>query len=91
QTISIEYGISQSDLGLLTGRVKGLIGPIKTSSGILVAKIENVQPPEKNRKEEMEKLLKPILLQNKMQTLIQMYIDRLEQDAEIIINRRIIQ
>jgi len=56
-----------------------------------VAKIENVQPPEKNRKEEMEKLLKPILLQNKMQTLIQMYIDRLEQDAEIIINRRIIQ
>ncbi|WP_456382209.1 peptidylprolyl isomerase [Persephonella sp.] len=91
QTVSIEYGISQSDLGLLTGKVKGLIGPIKTSSGILVAKIENVQPPEKNRKEEMEKLLKPILLQNKMQTLIQMYIDRLEQDAEIIINRRIIQ
>jgi len=91
QTLSLEYGIPQSEIGLFNKIKNGLIGPIKTTSAILIAKIEKTQPPEKNEKKELEKLLKPILLQNKMQTLIQMYIDKLEQDAEIIINRRIIQ
>jgi len=92
QTIGTEFGISEEDLGKIIKSKKGqILGPFKTSSGILIGKVTKIEPPEKERKEEMEKLLKPILLETKYRTLVQMFIDKLKEDAEIIINRRLLQ
>jgi len=92
QTLSLKYGIPPKKMSLFTNPRKGLlIGPINTSKGILIAKIQHIKPPPPEEKKEMEKLLKPILSQNKYQTLIQMYIDKLEREADIIINRRFMQ
>ncbi len=92
QSVGTEYGISQEDLGKIVKSKKGqIIGPFKTPSGILIGKISKIEPPEKERKEEMEKLLKPILLETKYRTLVQMLIDKLKESSEIIINRRLLQ
>ncbi|WP_293443998.1 peptidylprolyl isomerase [Persephonella sp.] len=92
QTIEAEFGVLPDDLGKIIRSKKGQIaGPFKTSSGILIGKISKIEPPEKERKEEMEKLLKPILLESKYRTLVQMLIDKLKENSEIVINRRLLQ
>ncbi|WP_457638587.1 peptidylprolyl isomerase [Persephonella sp.] len=90
QTLSVEYGIPQEKLSLLTRKEKSPV-VLQTQTGILVINIEKVKPPEEQRKQEMANLLKPILTDSKYKTLIQMYIDKLEKEAEITINRRVLQ
>ncbi|NPA58547.1 MAG: hypothetical protein GXN94_04545 [Aquificae bacterium] len=91
QSLSIEYSIPQSKIGLLTKPSQDKITLVETVNGVLLAKVEKVEPPSKEKKKELENLLKPILLQNKYETLLQMYIDKLEEGSEIIINRRFLQ
>ena len=92
QSIGTEYGVSQEDFGRIIKLKPGqIVGPFKTPSGILIGKISKIEPPEKERKEEMAKLLKPILLESKYRTLVQMLIDKLKENSEIIINRRLLQ
>ncbi|WP_457624964.1 peptidylprolyl isomerase [Persephonella sp.] len=92
QSVAMEFGISQDDLGkIVRGEQGKILGPFKTTTGILIGKVEKISPPEKERKEEMEKLLRPILTENKYRTVIQMLIDKLKEESEIIINRRFLQ
>ncbi len=92
QLLGTEYGISQEDLGKIVKAKPGqIVGPFKTPSGILIGKISKIEPPEKESRKDMEKLLKPILLESKYRTLVQMLIDKLKEDSEIIINRRLLQ
>ncbi|MDQ7056101.1 MAG: hypothetical protein Q9M89_06395 [Persephonella sp.] len=89
QTLAFQFGIPMDKLYKLTKA--GKIHTFKVSSGVVVIKISKVEPPEKSRKEEMVKLLRPILTQSKYQTLVQMFIDKLQEEADIKVNRRLIQ
>ncbi len=89
QALSAELGILPENLSKLMKTDN--IHTFATNSGVIVIKINKVEPPDIKRKEEMAKLLKPILTQSKYQTLVQMLIDKLQEEADIKINRRIIQ
>ncbi|SNZ02762.1 peptidyl-prolyl cis-trans isomerase D [Persephonella hydrogeniphila] len=92
QSLAMEFGISQEDLGRIVRGKKGeILGPFRTTTGILIGKLEKIEAPEKERKKEMEKILKPILTENKYKTVIQMLIDKLKEESEIVINRRFLQ
>ncbi|MBK3331595.1 hypothetical protein GWK41_00775 [Persephonella atlantica] len=89
QMLASQLGISMDKLSKLLK--SGKINTFVTSSGVVVIKVSKVEPPDKNRKEEMAKLLMPILTQSKYQTLVQMLIDKLQEEADIKVNRRVIQ
>ncbi|NPA13533.1 MAG: hypothetical protein GXO45_06070 [Aquificae bacterium] len=88
QTVSIEYGIPQSKVKLIT-RPSNEPVVIQTNRGILVAVVKDVAPPSQEEKQKMEKILKPILKENKYRTFVQMLVDKLEEESEIILNRRL--
>ncbi|WP_029521459.1 peptidylprolyl isomerase [Persephonella sp. IF05-L8] len=92
QSIAMEYGIPLDKISLLTKAKPGqIIEPFKTSTGIVVIQIEKISQPENKAKEDMLNLMKPILTNTKYQTIIRMFIDKLQEEAEIKINKRIIQ
>ena len=92
QSIAIEYGIPLNKISLLTKAKPGqILEPFKTSKGIVVIKVEKISQPEDKAKEDMLKLMKPILTNTKYQTIVRMFIDKLQEESEIKINKRIIQ
>ncbi len=89
QTLASKLNIPMEELSKLIKTEK--LQTAVTSDGVVVIKVSKVEPPDKSRREEMAKLLTPILMQSKYQTLVQMLIDKLQEEADIKINRRIIQ
>ncbi|ACO04850.1 MAG TPA: hypothetical protein DEP48_06110 [Persephonella sp.] len=82
----VRYGLTPEYMKLFIKDREGII-PLK--DGILVYKIDKVTPPTDEESGELKKLVEPLLKNEKYNTLVQMYIDKLRKDAEIIRNERI--
>ncbi|WP_457621951.1 peptidylprolyl isomerase [Persephonella sp.] len=84
--IIVRYGLTPEYMKLFIKEKQGII-PLK--DGILVYSINKVTPPTAEESEELRKLVEPLLRNEKYNTLVQMYLDRLRKEADIVRNERI--
>ncbi|WP_457641847.1 SurA N-terminal domain-containing protein [Persephonella sp.] len=84
--IVVQYGLPTDYMNQL---VKEKRGAMKLPDGVLVYIIEEISLPSKQEAEELKKLIKPILRNEKYNVLVQMYIDKLREKADIKRNSRI--
>ncbi|WP_456401312.1 peptidylprolyl isomerase [Persephonella sp.] len=84
--ILVKYNLTPDKMSVFLKDKKGVL---QLTDGVLVYKIDKVSPPDADEKEALIKIVKPILENEKYNTLVQMYIDKLRKNSDIKRNERI--
>ncbi len=92
QEFVVKYGIKPDSLGSITNLKVGQTSkPINTDEGVLIFKLSQITEPDKEKMEEMKKMMEPLIKNQKFNDIYQMYIDNLKKSAKIKINKRLIE
>lgn len=91
QEFVVKYDVKNQDLNKLTDlKVGETSKPIATESGLLIFKLTGIKEPDKDKVEEMKKVLIPMIKSQKFADIYQMYVDKLEKNSTIKINKRLL-
>lgn len=91
QEFVVKYDVKNEDLNKITNlKVGETSKPIATENGLLVFKLTGIREPDKDKVEEMKKILIPMIKSQKFGDMYQMYVDKLEKNSKIKINKRLL-
>ncbi len=92
QEFVVKYNVKSQDLNKITDlKVGETSKPIATDDGLLIFKLTQIKEPDKDKVEEMRKIIIPMIKSQKFADIYQMYIDKLEKNSKIKINKRLLE
>ena len=92
QIFSAKYGLSNEAVKEIFKLSPGSVSePFLSRGGVVIVELTQKKPPSKEELEKTRKSLRKLVENEKFNTYIQMYIDRLKKESDIRINPRVLQ